>query len=278
VKTSGNLLLSHHYTKPDPPSKLSSQSLFHNAPVLGVKFYSASPLFLTCSADKSARTYDWIISNFNRYTSGREIKFSKSFTCKSPVSGVDLGLASLPGLGIPFITTESNRFCKLWTTERSDPLLELEPSSYSCFFYKDALIVQARGSKLDFSKYSIEKPDPASIQPALSSLYNKVKKISSNDALSDSASSICAIGCVNSTQSELILVAGKNKSLCILDVNQGTSIKRIPDAMKRPIHKICVPDSYTVSNFSNSNLFATAAICDSVKIWDMRKQVCPTFI
>jgi hypothetical protein len=210
---------------------------------------------------------------FQRYTCGKEIKFNKSFTCKSPVSGVDLGLSSIPGLGIPFITTESNRFCKLWSTERSDPLLELEPSSHSCFFYKDALIVQARGIRLDFSKYSIEKPDPASLQPALSSLYNKVKKVSSIDALSDSTSSICAIGCVNSTQSELILVAGKNKSLCILDVNQGSIIKHIPDAMKRPIHVICVPDSYSLSNFSNKNLFATAAVCDSVKIWDMRKQV-----
>jgi WD40 repeat protein len=189
------------------------------------------------------------------------------------VSNLDLGLTNISGLGVPFITMESNKTCKLWTTERSDPLLELENSSHSRFFFKDALIVQSKGSRLNFYNYQLEKPDPSLIQPALHSLYNKVKRISSLDALDDANSSISAIGCANSTRSGVILVSGKNKSLCILDVNQGKIIKRIPDAMKRPIHKIAVPDLYTLYNFQNTNLFATASICDSVKIWDMRTQV-----
>ncbi|KAI4567663.1 hypothetical protein MJT46_019710, partial [Ovis ammon polii x Ovis aries] len=88
----------------------------------------------------------------------------------------------------------------------------------------------------------------------------------------------------------LVLTAGRNRTLEVFDLNVGCSAAVITGAHSRPVHQICqnkVSDLLTThslcklcgSSFATQqsqayNLFATAATGDGIKLWDLRTLRC----
>ena len=72
----------------------------------------------------------------------------------------------------------------------------------------------------------------------------------------------------------MVVSAGTDRSLNILDLNAGRSVGRIEDAHAKPVHRIRLnagsrhvdhpPESY--------NFFFTAAVLDGIRLWDLRSQ------
>lgn len=195
---------------------------------------------------------------------------------------MDIGVKNVPGFGIPFITRDSpcaESSVLLWTTEHCDPLLKVPNSPSSGYqncrlFYRDELILLTRGNQLHFYQYTLDRADPASIRPALKKLYNRASSVGHLPVLSTDSvpgTSISALGCVNSVYSNVILCAGRNKSLQLVDIAypSGKAVWTVADAMRRPIHDIGVNDSAFAFGIGR-DVFATAAIGESVDLWDMR--------
>lgn len=80
------------------------------------------------------------------------------------------------------------------------------------------------------------------------------------------------MSCINSFLSPLVLLAGSNRSLEVVDMATLQCVAHIPDAHARPVHRIVQPTaSLHVSHPREAfELFATAATDGAAKLWDVR--------
>lgn len=83
---------------------------------------------------------------------------------------------------------------------------------------------------------------------------------------------ITAMTCVNSFLSHLVLLAGSDKSLTVMDMAAGRTAHKIPDASSRPVHTLSFPASSDMAGVPPDayNLFLTSSQDDGVQLWDLR--------
>lgn len=325
-----------------------SETWSHSAPVMYLKYHPLGNCFATCSSDRSARIYKNLggskpasVKDFNGHDSPvNELALSQRHTkgigylmmtgsgdglvkmwgselsepiltlgCESPAAakGNSSSLSSssslpvrLSGMMNTMTTTSSTSSGSSGTSKRIGSMR---------FFNHDALLVLSRGPDLALCTYSVEKPDPASIKPALQGLYNKYRVVGTYKSPPPKDSSfyspsITSLACVNTIRSHIVITATSDKSLNVWNVNVGKLVSSYPGAMKRSIHTIAVADYYLSSSngvstsnnnydaedtdaeeYNNNsaelglslgmgsgveNLLVTAALTDSIKLWDIR--------
>nr|BAE00395.1 unnamed protein product [Macaca fascicularis] len=75
---------------------------------------------------------------------------------------------------------------------------------------------------------------------------------------------------------DIVLAAGRNRTVEVFDLNAGCSAAVIAEAHSRPVHQICQNkgSSFTTQQPQAYNLFLTTAIGDGMRLWDLRTLRC----
>ncbi|KAG7277474.1 hypothetical protein CRUP_010622 [Coryphaenoides rupestris] len=75
---------------------------------------------------------------------------------------------------------------------------------------------------------------------------------------------------------DVVLLCGADRSIQVLDVNQGRVVSEWPDAHSRAVHCIAQNkgSAFAAQSPDLHNLFLTSAVTDGVKLWDLRTRRC----
>lgn len=75
---------------------------------------------------------------------------------------------------------------------------------------------------------------------------------------------------------DLVLAAGRNRAVEVFDLNAGRSVAVVAGAHTRPVHQICQNKGslFATQQPQAYNLFATTAVGDGVRLWDLRTLRC----
>lgn len=84
------------------------------------------------------------------------------------------------------------------------------------------------------------------------------------------------ISCINSCHSPIVLCAGSNRAIEVVDFAHGKTVLEIEDAHSRAVHTLaqCAPSAYVSHPREAHELFATSAADNAVKLWDLRTARC----
>ena len=137
------------------------------------------------------------------------------------------------------------------------------------FYYSDKFVVLGNENRLFMYNYRTESAHE----------QNDLKRLHSSRFLQGSAplvvprlQSVTAIRCVNSVLSPLLFCASSDRSLHVCDTVSGSVTRSIPGAHDRAIHCIALPQPSVYAQLDQAayNVFATAAMDNSVLVWDLR--------
>ena len=131
----------------------------------------------------------------------------------------------------------------------------------------DKFILLANENKLCLFQYYIDN-DKSDIQSYISNSMCKCVKTMEMSF----AQSITSMSAINSFYSYLVFCGGSDRGLEIFDLNKCESSLLISDVHNRPFHQI--NQNSSEFNQHSYDLFYTNAICDGIKIWDLRTARC----
>ena len=233
-------------------------SIQHGSSVTSVKYHPSGNFLATSSVDRMVRYYKLPIS---------KTKVSRDFSGHNgSVTKVEWGLNASKSYGYLLLSSCTDGITRLWSKDRAEPILEINDAKTvtksANMYYRDRFIILSCRNLVNIYSYKLEPPD--SIDPRLN--YNTFALKKSYQIDGHSVTALCSL---NSKNSQLVFAASSNRTLNIWDINQGVVTRRINDAHTRAIHHISLPDYLTTS--TNPQLFSTAAITDSIKLWDLRQ-------
>ncbi|XP_071963936.1 WD repeat-containing protein 27-like [Antedon mediterranea] len=191
--------------------------------------------------------------------------------------------------GNQYLLTGSNdKTVKLWTKSSSEPILTFQNINekqkvdkaksvfssaikHSQFYYMDKFIIISCDKAFYLYKYLIDTSVDDIKRYQSQSHYKLVNSYNLTQG-----KQITALSAINSFYSYIVLCAGSDKSLEVFDMNVGKSIRVTNDVHERTIHVIKQNQgsAYVTHPSSAYDLFATSAITDAIKIWDLRTDRC----
>lgn len=248
--------------------------LSHSSTINSIQFHPSGAFLASCSMDRIARFYKTPLGSKStcRDFSGHD----------AAVTQVSWGLDPIKAYGNLLLTSCRDGRARIWSTERSEPLLIFShlkgtpPSSIATspkpilfrgdvkdarFFYLDKFVLIPYQDSILTYTYSLEPLSSTLIKPQLN--YNKYKLVKT---LKNIGKTITAFQCINSKKSNIIFAASSDKCLNIWDIITGTITRQIQNAQTRPIHDISLPEFSS----SQSHIFVTGAVTDSIRLWDLR--------
>ncbi|XP_047413478.1 WD repeat-containing protein 27 isoform X4 [Sciurus carolinensis] len=148
------------------------------------------------------------------------------------------------------LSTAQDQTLRLWSARRRELLLLLE--------------LQLLEYHVDTSRDEIKRYEPRSRCECVFRMSMR------------GATAVTSLSAVNDFHSYVVLVAGRNRTLQVFDLNTGCNAAVIAEAHSRPIHQICQNkgSSFTAQQSQAYNLFLTTAIGDGVRLWDLRTLRC----
>ena len=188
------------------------------------------------------------------------------------------------------VTASDDKSCKIWnstgdmeqciTIDRiegsSKPSKKFEKEiSWSSFYYNDSLVLLTTGRSLFAYSYYIDLTKVSDIKTYEDKCrYNKVHEVLFNDC-----ASITCTSAVNSFLSHFVFVATSAKSLHIYDMNRCSIVRTFENCQERAVHCIKHNEGSLYSRLDSSssdsyNIFATSAVCDGIRLWDVRQKLC----
>ncbi|XP_038078106.1 WD repeat-containing protein 27-like isoform X2 [Patiria miniata] len=196
------------------------------------------------------------------------------------------------------LTAADDKTARIWSKSASDPVLTLSHIDRSVgatdaeklrtadkgsnrvfakevkaarFYYVDKFLLLASGGALYLHKFVLDTSVDDIKRYQSNSRYKLVKSFQL-----EQAQQITALSAVNGFHSYIVMCAGSDKSLEFFDMNVGRSIRTVPTAHSRPAHCICQNEgsAYVSHPPSAYDLFLTAAVTDSIKLWDLRTNRC----
>uniref|UniRef100_A0A452TTA6 WD repeat domain 27 n=1 Tax=Ursus maritimus TaxID=29073 RepID=A0A452TTA6_URSMA len=163
---------------------------------------------------------------------------------------------------------------RLWSLRRAELVLCVgrdvfsKPVGSAQFYYIDTFILLSSGPELQLLTYHVD------------TCKDEIQRC----VVCPSVPCLCTVGgalfltglSVNRVGTDLVLAAGRNRTLEVFDLNAGRSAAAILEAHSRPVHQICQNkgSSFTTQQHQVYNLFATTATGDSIKLWDLRTLRC----
>lgn len=200
---------------------------------------------------------------------------------KGLVVGVDV---SLDTNAHPMILSAgSDGHIGMWhPTRREHPFVmehvtAKKPSASVCaakYFYMDKLVVAGVGSSLQFYKYVLDSGGGDLDR------FRNWSRLENVGTYKTDAQSVTALDCINSSLSTVVVWAGSNKEVGVVDVATESTIRRIDNAHDRPIHSLEMMSGSRYASVSEDALhrFATSGFDSLTKIWDMRAVGNPSMV
>lgn len=156
------------------------------------------------------------------------------------------------------ITTGADSTVEIWATRGltsncvDEPELFLSPRrpksnltrAGARFFYLDKFVLWADGSSLEMHAFDSSLKASNSARGIVQHSPRRRHDAASKRAHSfkhDQVQYLTAIGCINSELSPLIITAGSNRAVHILDAGAGRTARIVEEAHARPVHSISVP-------------------------------------
>eukprot|EP00826_Nyctotherus_ovalis_P032117 TRINITY_DN25938_c0_g1_i1.p1 TRINITY_DN25938_c0_g1~~TRINITY_DN25938_c0_g1_i1.p1 ORF type:complete len:395 (+),score=77.28 TRINITY_DN25938_c0_g1_i1:122-1306(+) len=138
------------------------------------------------------------------------------------------------------------------------------------FYYQDLLIALASENILRFYSYEIVDPKLKDDVKRLQSKvrYKEVQRYTLRDA-----QSITTFAIHNRIKSHYALIVGSNKSLHLYNINMCEEVFSLNESQGRTIHtaKFFEGSDFVGSQGSEYNIFGTASLDSTIKVWDVRQ-------
>lgn len=147
------------------------------------------------------------------------------------------------------------------------------PKEVRCaqFYYMDKFLLLTSGNKIYLYKYLIDPTKSDVKRYVNNSKYKLVKQLDM-----PSIQQVTALSTINSFYSYIVLCAGSNRSVEVIDMNVGQTVRTTTDVHARPAHVLCQNQgsAYVTHPPENYDLYLTAAVTDGAKLWDLRTSRC----
>ncbi|XP_064602272.1 WD repeat-containing protein 27-like isoform X2 [Liolophura sinensis] len=196
------------------------------------------------------------------------------------------------------VSSSEDRTACLWVKSQSEPILiidkvnnnfsahresvgvkswEKENPSFSkdvrCaqFYYVDKFVLLVSGNSFYLYKYHLDSTREDIKRYLTKSRYKLVKSFQLLQA-----QTITTLTAVNSFHSYVTMAAGSDRSVNIYDLNEGRISRVMTDVHTKHCHVICLNEGSSAVSHPPSvyDLFVTAAMTDSIKLWDIRTNRC----
>ncbi|XP_016068435.1 PREDICTED: WD repeat-containing protein 27 [Miniopterus natalensis] len=150
---------------------------------------------------------------------------------------------------------------------------DLFPQPVPCaqFYYLDAFILLSVGPEFQLLTFHLDTGRDEIKRYKQKSRCSPVFRLPTTGA-----AEITSLSAVNEFYSHLVLAAGRSRTVEVFDLNAGRSAALIKGAHSRPVHQICQNkgSSFTTQPPQAYNLFATTAVGDGIRLWDLRTLRC----
>ncbi|XP_060061165.1 WD repeat-containing protein 27 isoform X3 [Erinaceus europaeus] len=175
------------------------------------------------------------------------------------------------------LTAAQDSTLKLWVARRAELALTLGaglisgPVPAAQFYYMDAFILLAAGPEVQLLSFHLDTSKDEIRRYKRRSWGRPVLRL----ALTGGAE-VTSLSAVNDFYSHVLLTAGRNRALEVFDLSTGHSTALVAEAHSRPVHHISqnTGSAFTSQTPHSYNLFATAALGDGVRLWDLRTLRC----
>ncbi|KAG8504736.1 WD repeat-containing protein 27 [Galemys pyrenaicus] len=172
------------------------------------------------------------------------------------------------------LSTSRDRTLRLWSARRMEPALVLGeglspgPPAAAQFYYMDAFILLSSGPELQLLRHHA---DPSKDELRRYKPRSRCRRVFRLPL----AAEITSLAAVNDFYSRILRWA-RARALEVVDLAAGRSAAVIAEAHSRPVHQICQSrgSAFTSQQAQAYNLFATAAVGDGVRLWDLRTLRC----
>ena len=154
------------------------------------------------------------------------------------------------------------------------------PINMSRFFYMDNFVMISCKNSIHMYRFKLpnstgesrKKTTSSSSAETLSSI-NSEGTYKSAHFWSLTSQSVFTFACINSVNSNLVIAAGSDKKLYILDANNGSITRTISAKHDTAVHHISIPQpsAHVQLPVAAYNIFATAAKDNCVLLWDLRQ-------
>ncbi|XP_055980882.1 WD repeat-containing protein 27-like [Sorex fumeus] len=175
------------------------------------------------------------------------------------------------------LSASQDRTLRVWSVRRLELALLLgrgtffRPVQSAQFYYIDAFILLSSGSEFQLLKYHIDTSKDEMKRYKPKSWCKPVLRLPLTER-----GEITCLSAVNDFYSYIVLAASRHRSLEVFDCNAGRSAAVIAEAHARPVHQICQNQGSSLASQSSQdyNLFASIAVGDGIKLWDLRTLRC----
>ncbi|XP_011671118.2 WD repeat-containing protein 27 [Strongylocentrotus purpuratus] len=194
------------------------------------------------------------------------------------------------------LTTSDDKTARIWTRGLADPVMTFDRVNNNFdsdkekattgdksnalfgkeiklgqFYYVDRFVLLMSANSLFMYKYHLDTKVDDIKRYQTNSRYKLVKQFQM-----EKAQQITAMSAINTFNSYIVLCAGSDKSIEALDMNVGKTAARIADVQSRAVHVIAQNQGsmYASHPSSSYDLFATSAVTDGIKVWDLRSNRC----
>ncbi|KAJ8045395.1 WD repeat-containing protein 27 [Holothuria leucospilota] len=226
-----------------PLTKLGTCLTGHNASLNSVSWSHDGAWLITSSDDKTAKV--WAKGDADSVLTFRHIKHNHQ-------------------------QEESGTAAKGGTSKKENPCFSKE-IKHAQFYYVDKFIILTSGNSFYLYKYNLDTSRDEIKRYETRSRYKLVKEFSMEEA-----NQVMCLSAANGFYSYIVICTGSDKSIELFDLNVGQRLTKIEAAHSRCVHSISQNQGSNFSSISAStyNMFATAAVTDGIKVWDVRTNRC----
>lgn len=246
----------------------------HDQAVRSIHWSFSNRMLTTTSSDKTTRL--WLVDSDTP---------SLAFHGAAPISSVAATAAAMTTTNMGAL----NAAPVLSSAKKASVAQDIVDA---LFFYMDRFVVSACGNVVRLHQFELDeqfarasttnnKTPSAGRKPQrndIDVLENRSRKRKAAQWVFDDMQSVTSIACVNgSILSPVVVIAGSDRSLRIVDAGVGKTTRVITDAhARRAVHSLALPRAscYTSHPSNFYDLLASAAANSTVHLWDVRADNC----
>lgn len=288
------------------PKHALPRGALHNGAIHAIEFSGDAKWLATCGSDKVAQVCKLPFSRFQgesnvfvghdsavksiRWSHSNQMVLTTSADKSARVWLADSDVASLTFHGIPPSSSPSTSNFKAPAATMSFKSSSAKKKATTAmhelvdaqFFYMDKFILSGCANAVRLHQFELDElhartQTKKAMRNDVVVETNKSRKRKVAEWVCDGMQSVTALACVNgSFLSSMILAAGSDRSLRILDAAVGTTLRVIPDAHGRAAHSLALPRAscYTSHPSNFYDLLLSSAANSTTHLWDIRADNC----